>query len=85
MIMITPKMDTENARVGGEEAGEASQAGYQATQGEDDPNLQDDWAIQGGRFAAAWEPKPSRALYITLTDGFHKVGVKKLMSIPISI
>jgi len=53
------KMDTENARVGGEETGDATQAGYQAT--------------QGGRFAAAWEPKPSRALYITLTDGFHKV------------
>ena len=52
-------MDTENVRVGGEEAGDATQAGYQAT--------------QGGRFAAAWEPKPSRALYITLTDGFNKV------------
>ena len=32
------KVDTENVRVGGEEAGEASQAGYQATQGEADPN-----------------------------------------------
>ena len=51
-------MDTENARVGGEET-DATQAGYQAT--------------QGGRFAAAWEPKPSRALYISLTDGFNKV------------
>lgn len=79
------KVDTENVRVGGEEAGDASQAGYQATQGEADPNLQDYRATQGGRFAAAWEPKPSRALYITLTDGFHKVGAKKLMSIPISI
>ena len=67
------KVDTENVRVGGEEAGEASQAGYQATQGEADPNLQVYQAIQGGRFAAAWEPKPSRALYITLTDGFNKV------------
>jgi len=53
------KVDTENVRVGGEEAGDATQAGYQAS--------------QGGRFAAAWEPKPSRALYITLTDGFNKV------------
>jgi len=52
------KVDTENARVGGDET-DATQTGYQAT--------------QGGRFAAAWEPKPSRALYITLTDGFHKV------------
>ena len=51
-------MDTENARVGGEET-DATQAGYQAT--------------QGGRFAAAWEPKPSRALYISLTDGFNTV------------
>ena len=82
--MITPKMDTENARVGGEETGDATQAGYQATQGEVDPNLQDYRANQGGRFAAAWEPKPSRALYITLTDGFHKVGAKKLTPIPIS-
>ena len=51
-------MDTENARVGGEET-DATQTGYQAT--------------QGGRFAAAWEPKPSRALYISLTDGFNTV------------
>ena len=41
------QVDTENARVGGEET-DATQTGYQAT--------------QGGRFAAAWEPKPSRAL-----------------------
>jgi len=52
------KVDTENARVGGEET-DATQTGYQAT--------------QGGRFAAAWEPKPSRALYISLTDGFNTV------------
>ena len=32
--MLTLKVDTENARVGGEEAGDATQAGYQATQGE---------------------------------------------------
>ena len=51
-------MDTENARVGGEET-DATQTGYQAT--------------QGGRFAAAWEPIPSRALYISLTDGFNMV------------
>ena len=61
--MLTLQVDTENARVGGEET-DATQTGYQAT--------------QGGRFAAAWEPKPSRALYITLTDGFHKVTIKKL-------
>ena len=59
--MLMTQVDTENARVGGEET-DATQTGYQAT--------------QGGRFAAAWEPKPSRALYITLTDGFHKVTIK---------
>ena len=58
--MLMTQVDTENARVGGEET-DATQTGYQAT--------------QGGRFAAAWEPKPSRALYITLTDGFHKVTI----------
>ena len=59
LVMVRLQVDTENARIGGEET-DATQSGYQAT--------------QAGRFAAAWEPKPSRALYISLTDGFHKVN-----------
>ena len=33
LMALTTKVDTENARVGGEDTGEATQAGYQATQG----------------------------------------------------
>ena len=54
-------VDTENVRVGAEEGEEVTQGsgGYQAT--------------QGARYQAAWQPKASRALYITLTDGLQSV------------
>ena len=53
------QVDVENARVGEEEGATQGQLATQAT--------------QGGRHQAAWEPRPSRALSLALTDGSQRV------------
>jgi len=52
------QVDVTNVAVSMDDT-QSSQAGYQAS--------------QGGRQQAAWEPKPSRVMMLTLTDGFQTV------------
>ena len=55
------QVDLENARVSADDsqASQAGQGGYQAT--------------QGGKFIQSWEPRPSRVMMLTLTDGFQTI------------
>jgi len=62
------QIDVENQRVSADDSQMSQGAGNQ-TQGEGGYQ-----ATQGGRFQAAWEPKPSRMMFLTLTDGFHTVS-----------